>query len=102
MPAGASTATLAGQICISTMETAAVDHDVLQLELLDGSAVISSLGKKTNRDGAKACQFGAFELTAPVTGNARTATLRLRSSLDATMTTSFYLDNLSLTIGCAP
>lgn len=102
LPEGARTAKLAGQICIATADTAKVDHDVLQFELLDGTNVISAIGKTTNQQGVANCQFAAFELTAALTSDPVTATLRIRSTLDATMPTSFYLDALSLTVGCTP
>jgi hypothetical protein len=102
LPAGAKTARLSGQICIATAETMAVDHDTLQFDLLDGATVIAALGKQTNRQGAATCQFAAFELTAAVASDPVTATLRIRSTLDTAMPTSFYLDALSLTVGCTP
>jgi len=100
LPPTASSVTLTGKICISTADTAAVDHDVLQFDLLQGGAVISAIGKKTNRDGVAACEFGALELTAPVTSAPDTATFRIRSTLDANMPTTFYVDSLKLTVGC--
>jgi hypothetical protein len=54
--------------------------------------VIATLGKFTNQQGVAACQFMAFTLPAPVAGDPATATLRLRSTLDANMPTSFYLE----------
>jgi len=48
------------------------------------------------------CQFGTFTLTAPTTSDPVTATLQIRSTLDANLPTSFYLDALSLTVGCTP
>jgi hypothetical protein len=101
LPRGATSLTLTGQICIATADTAAADHDLLQVDLLDGGNVIAALGKRTNRDGVADCQFGAFELTATLASAPATATLRLRSTLDASLTTTFYLDNLSLKVGCA-
>ena len=102
LPEGATSLTLSGRICIATADTGAVEHDVLQFDLLEDGNVIAALGKKTNRDGVAACEFGAFELTAPVTSDPETATLRIRSILDADLTTTFYLDSLSLKVGCAP
>lgn len=101
LPRGATSLTLNGQICIATADTAAADHDVLQVDLLDGGNVIAALGKRTNRDGVANCQFGAFELTATLASAPETATLRVRSTLDADLTTTFYLDNLSLKASCA-
>ncbi len=100
LPDGAKSVTLSGQICIDTAETQAVDHDILQLDLLDGATVIAALGKMTNQQGASPCQFKAFTLTAALTGDPVTATLRIRSTLDTSMPTSFYLDALSLTVSC--
>jgi len=62
--------------------------------------VVAALGKLTNRDGVANCQFGAFTLTATLALVPSTATLRLRSTLDADLTTTFYLDNLSLKASC--
>jgi hypothetical protein len=100
LPPGATNLTLTGQICIATAETAAADHDLIQFDLLDGSNVIAALGSKTNRDGVVNCQFAAFELTATLARAPATATLRLRSTLDADLTTTFYVDNLSLKASC--
>ncbi|HEX8106455.1 MAG TPA: hypothetical protein VF516_01955 [Kofleriaceae bacterium] len=100
LPDGAKSVTLSGQICIDTKETQAADHDVLQLDLLDGATVIAALGKMTNQQGATPCVFKALTLTAALTGDPVTATLRIRSTLDTSMPTSFYLDALSLTVSC--
>jgi hypothetical protein len=101
LPAGATNLTLTGQICIATVDTAAIDHDVLQFDLLVSGSVIGALGKKTNRDGVANCQFAAFELTGTTTSDPETAILRLRSTLDPDLPTTFYVDNLSLKVGCA-
>lgn len=102
LPAGAKTLTLSGQICIATAETAAVEHDVVQFDVMNGTSVVSALGKKTNQQGAANCQFAPFTLTAPASSDPVTVTLRIRSTLDANLPTSFYLDALSLTVGCTP
>jgi hypothetical protein len=102
LPAGAKTVTLSGQICIATAETAKVDHDTVQFDLLDGGNVIAAIGKSTNQQGVVNCQFAPFELTATLSGDPETATLRIRSTLDANMPTSFYVDNLSLKVSCTP
>ncbi len=102
LPDGARSIALSGQICIDTAETQAADHDILQLDLLDGATVIAALGKLTNQQGAAPCQFKAFTETATLTGDPVTATLRIRSTLDTSMPTSFYLDALSLTVSCTP
>lgn len=100
LPDGARTATLSGQICVATAETQAVDHDILQFDLLDGTVVVAALGKITNQQGASSCQFMAFTETAAMTSDPVMATLRIRSTLDANMPTSFFLDALSVTISC--
>jgi hypothetical protein len=100
LPDGAKSVALAGQICIDTEETQAADHDALQFDLVDGATVISAIGKMTNQQGTKGCQFKALMLTAALTGDPVTATLRIRSTLDANMPTSFYLDALTLTVSC--
>jgi len=100
LPERAKTATLSGQICVATSETQPVDHDVLQIDLLDGATVVAALGKVTNQQGAATCQFMAFSETATMTSDPVTATLRIRAMLDANMPTSFYLDALSVTISC--
>ena len=102
LPEGARTLTLKGQLCIATTETVRIDHDVLQFDVMDGANVVAALGKSTNQQGAADCQFAALQLTAPATSDPVTATLRIRSTLDANMPTSFYLDGLSLTAGCTP
>jgi hypothetical protein len=100
LPDGARSVTLAGQICIDTAETQAVDHDTLQLDLADTGTVIATLGKMTNQQGTAPCQFKPFLLTAALTADPVTATLRIRSTLDTGMPTSFYLDALTLTVSC--
>lgn len=100
LPDGAKSVTLSGQICIDTLETQAADHDILQFDLLDGATVIAALGTMSNQQGTKGCQFKAFTETAALSGDPVTATLRIRSTLDASMPTSFYLDALSLTVSC--
>jgi hypothetical protein len=102
LPAGVKTVTLTGQICIATTDTAKVDHDVLQFDLLDGATVIASIGKYTNQQGTAACAFAPFELTAMTTSDPVTATMRIRSTLDANLPTSFYVDALAVTTGCGP
>jgi hypothetical protein len=101
LPQGATNLTLTGQICIATVDTSGADHDLLQFDLVDGGNVIAALGKKTNRDGVANCQFAAFSLTATLAAAPATAALRLRSTLDADLTTTFYVDNLSLKASCA-
>jgi len=102
LPEGVKTLTLTGQICIATAETATVDHDVLQLDVIDGANVVATLGTFTNQQGVAACQFMAFHRIAAAASDPATATLRLRSTLDANMPTSFYVDGLSLTASCTP
>lgn len=100
LPDGARSVALSGQICIDTAETQAADHDVLQFDLVDTGTAIAALGKMTNQQGATPCQFKPFMLTAALTGDPATATLRIRSTLDTGMPTSFYLDALKLTVSC--
>lgn len=100
LPEGASTVTLAGRICITTAETGTVEKDTLQFDLLDGAAVIGAIGKRSNLQGVAACDFAPLELTAAVTGDPETATFRIRSTLDANMPTTFFVDTLRLTVGC--
>jgi len=95
LPAGAKTIKLSGQICIATVDT-------LQFDVVDGATTVASLGKRTNQQGVANCVFTAFELSAPASSDPVMATLRIRSTLDANMPTSFYLDALSLTVGCTP
>jgi len=102
LPRGTTRLSLTGQICIATADTAAADHDVLQFDLVDGNTVIAAIGKLTNRDGVTNCQFGDLALTATLATAPTTATLRLRSTLDADLTTTFYIDNLSLKASCTP
>jgi len=100
LPSGAKTATLSGQICVDTAETQPVDHDTLDLDLVDDTMVVASFGQYTNQPDHSPCVFMAFQKTAAVTGAPATATLRIRSTLDANLPTSFYLDALSLTVSC--
>ena len=102
LPRGTTRLSLTGQICIATADTAAADHDVLQFDLVDGNTVIAALGKLTNRDGVANCQFGDLALSATLATAPATATLRLRSTLDTDLTTTFYIDNLSLKASCTP
>jgi hypothetical protein len=102
LPAGATSLTLNGQRCITTKETAAVDSDVLTFDVLVGAAPLASLGKLTNQQGGGTCQFTAFTLQTPLTTAPTTATFRIQSVLDNNNTTSFFIDALTLTAGCAP
>ncbi len=100
LPQGAKTLTLSGQICIDTVETQQVDHDTVQLDALDGATVVAAFGKFTNQQGAASCVFAPFSLSAAAASDPVTATLRIRSTLDANMPTSFYIDGLTLTVDC--
>jgi hypothetical protein len=100
LPAGVKTLTLSGQICIDTAETAKVDNDILQFDVVNGATMISAIGKQTNQQGAAGCQFTAFTLTAAATSDPVSATFRIRSSLNTMNPTSFYIDKLSLTAAC--
>jgi len=102
LPDGAKKATLSGQICITTQEpTDAPENDVLQVQLLDGTTVLATLGQFSNQQGSAECIFMAFSpLTAALSSDPVTATLQLRSSLNALNTTSFFIDALNLDVSC--
>lgn len=102
LPAGAKKATLTGQLCITTEETAALDNDTLQFQLLDGDAVLATLGQFSNQQGVKEnCQFMAFTpLAAPLASDPPTATLQLKTNLNTQATTSFFIDALTLEVSC--
>jgi hypothetical protein len=100
LPLGAVSARLTGRICIATDETDPLDNDILMFEMLDGATVIGTLGRRTNQQGAKLCQFTNFMFEAPLTSDPVVATLRLQSRLDVGKVTSFYVDTLSLTVAC--
>lgn len=100
LPDGAKSVVLSGQICISTLETAAVDHDILTFDLVNGETVVAALGQKSNQNGADMCQFTTFQQTGTLTSDPVTATLRMRSTLDTAMPTSFFMDALSLKVSC--
>lgn len=99
---GAKTVTLTGFICIDTDETESLEHDVLSLDLVHGENVIARLGTLSNRDGAEGCSFKPLPANkAQLTSDPVTATLRFRASQDGpTLRTTFYFDDLKLTIGC--
>jgi hypothetical protein len=100
LPFGLKTLTLSGQICIDTVETDKVDNDTVQFDVVDGAATVAAVGKQTNQQGKAGCEFAAFELTATATSDPPSATLRIRSTLNASNPTSFYLDKLSLKAAC--
>lgn len=104
LPAGAkpATVTLTGVICIDTDETDNLLHDVLSLDLLDGQTVIAPLGMLSNQDGSHGCDFKPLRLMTTLNGDPDRATLRLRATQDGGSATTFYLDDLSLTVGCTP
>jgi hypothetical protein len=104
LPAGAATVALSGSICIDTAETDTLLRDVLSIDLLDGESVIASLGMRSNRDGTRGCQFKPLQTaSAPLASHPAMATLRLRATQDGpNMLTTFYLDDLKLTVGCTP
>jgi len=100
LPAGVKTLTLSGQICIDTAETAKVDSDILQFDVVNGATTVSTLGMKTNQQGMSPCVFTAFTLSAPASSDPVSATFRIRSTLNTMNPTSFYIDKLSLTAAC--
>jgi hypothetical protein len=100
LPLGAISARLTGRICIATEEVDPLDNDILTIDILDGTTVIGSLGRRTNQQGAVSCQFTSFTLEAPLTRDPVTATFRLQSQLDVGRATSFYVDTLTLTVAC--
>ena len=100
LPAGAISAHLVGRICITTQETQAVDADILAFDILDGLVSIGSLGRRTNQQGATACDFSSFTLDAPLARDPVTATFRIQATLDVGQSTSFYVDTLALTVAC--
>lgn len=100
LPAGASSAHLAGKICIATQETQAVDADILTFDILDGFTSIGSLGRRTNQQGAAACDFMSFTLDAALARDPVTATFRIQATLNVGKSTSFYVDSLSLMVAC--
>jgi hypothetical protein len=103
LPAGAKTVTLTGWRCITTEETATADNDILEIDLLDGTNTIASLGKLSNQQGvAQDCGFSTFTLGPVATTDPVSATLRLRSTLDSARVTSFFIDTLSLKVSCSP
>jgi hypothetical protein len=102
LPAGAIALTLNGQICIATAETAALDKDLLTFNVLDGDVAIAPLGLRSNQQGKVNCQFAPFTLQVPLSSDPTTAILRIRSTLDANMPTSFYLEALTLSAACKP
>lgn len=100
LPDGAKSVMLSGQICVATAETMPVDHDILSFDLLDGTAEVAAIGQVTNQQGAATCQFMPFHLVTTLASDPPTATLRIRSTLDTSMPTSFYVDALTLDVSC--
>ena len=104
LPAGLKTLTLSGSICIATDETDNLEHDLLSLDMLNGETVIARLGTLSNRDGANSCSFKPLVVNpAQLIGDPAEATLRLRATQDGpNLRTTFYFDDLKLTVGCTP
>ncbi|HWO19887.1 MAG TPA: hypothetical protein VNO30_13970 [Kofleriaceae bacterium] len=100
LPAGAISARLVGRICIATEETQPLDSDIVTFDILDGIVSVGMLGRRTNLQGAAACNFTSFTFDAPLTRDPATATFRVQSTLDVADTTSFYVDSLRLTVAC--
>ena len=100
LPAGAISARLVGQICIATQETLPVDSDIVTFDILEGFTSIGMLGRRTNQQGAAACDFASFTLEAPLARDPVTATFRIQATLDVGQSTSFYVDTLVLTVTC--
>jgi hypothetical protein len=101
LPANAISVTLNGQKCITTEETAAVDHDTMTFELVNGGAILASIGMFSNQQGTSACSFAPFTMQAQLPADPDTATFQIRSNVDAQLTTTFLLDALALDIGCS-
>lgn len=102
LPAGAKAVTLTGVVCIDTDEIDDLQHDVLSLDLLDGQTAIARLGMLSNRDGGSTCDFMPLQEIALLTSDPGSATLRLQTTQDGGKPTTFYLDDLSLTVDCTP
>jgi hypothetical protein len=104
LSAGIKMVTLTGFICIDTDETDNLEDDVLSLDLLEGDKVIAQLGTLSNRDGANGCSFKPIlAYKAQLTGDPITATLRFRATQGGSNArTTFYFDDLKLTVGCTP
>jgi hypothetical protein len=104
LPSGVKTLTLSGSICIDTEETDNLVHDLLSLDMLDGENVIARIGTLSNRDGAKGCSFKPILITkVPLPSDPGAAALRLRATQDGpNLRTTFYFDDLKLTVGCTP
>jgi hypothetical protein len=100
LPAGAISAHLVGRICIATQETQAIDADILTFDILDGLVSIGTLGRRTNQQGAAACDFQSFTLDASLARDPVTATFRIQATLDVGQSTSFYVDTLALAVAC--
>jgi hypothetical protein len=100
LPVGAASAKLVGRVCIATEETQPSDMDILTFDILDGTTSIGTLGRRTNQQGAAACDFMSFTLEAPLARDPATATFRIQAALDVGGSTSFYVDTLMLSVTC--
>lgn len=105
LPATATQVRLRGFHCRDTDETSVMPDDTLIIEIRDQATglAIASLAQWSNLDAAATCSWTPFELSAPLSGQADTATLYFHSALDDLDVTTFYIDTLELeTFSCAP
>jgi hypothetical protein len=97
VPAGTSSLVFAGMRCWVTGEEPTGKRDRLAIELVDGQGrVVDVLGAYSNEDAVKVCNWGRFEAAATGGHPGEVLSLRLRAISNATIHTTFYLDDLEL------
>ncbi len=96
MPTGSSSATLTFYLHIDTADTGSTAHDRMRLQVRDSSnVVLASLATYSNLNSAPGYAQWSFDLT-PYAG--QPIRVFLATSEDASLQTSFVVDDFALTV----
>jgi PKD repeat protein len=96
IPAGNTTATLAFYLHIDTQEVGTTAYDILEVQVLDSSgAVLATLATYSNVDAASGYSLQSLNLNAWI---GQTVQIRFIGTEDASLATSFVIDDVTLTV----
>jgi serine protease len=96
IPAGKSSAVLGYYLHIDTNETSSTPYDTLQVQVLDSAGqVVQTLATYSNANWATGYQWHGFYLNNYI---GQTITVRFVGTEDASLQTSFVLDDVTLTV----
>ena len=96
IPSGKSSATLAFWLHVDTSETGTTAYDKLKVQVLNGSGtVLATLATYSNVNAATGYALKSLNLNAYI---GQTVTIRFTGTEDASLATSFVLDDVTLTV----